>query len=89
MREVSSVIFQTFRKAHFMSTYCKSSCRMFKIFPKVKETRTGKWQHFVKFTAIYLKYYIAVYCRGCYLAAPSNLALQSYFADTVFLINCN
>lgn len=37
-----------------MSTYCKSSCCMFWIFPKVKETRIGKWQHFVKFTAIYI-----------------------------------
>lgn len=72
-----------------MSTYCKSSCCMFKIFPKVKETRIGKWQHFVKFTAIYFKYYTAVYCRGCYLAAQSYLALQSYFADTVFKKNCN
>ena len=70
---------------------------MFWIFPKVKETRIGKCQHFVKFTviyiyiyiyifsflliflkffsAIYFKYYMVVYYRGCYLAAQSNLAL--------------
>ena len=67
---------------------------MFWTFPKVKETRIGKWQHFVKFTVIYIyiyfyisfdflavfssvyfKYSMVVYCRGCYLAAQSNLAL--------------
>ena len=54
---------------------------MFWTFPKVKETRIGKWQNFVKFTVLYIyiyiyfKYYMVVYCRGCYLAAQSNLAL--------------
>lgn len=57
-------------------------------FQKLRRQEQGNGNT-VKFTAIYFKYYIAVYCRGCYLAAPSNSALQSYFADTVFFKNCH